>query len=362
MQPGFLGTLGDGSPFYADLNKVIGKHLAVIAATGGGKSYLVGVLCEEFLKMNTPVVIIDPHDEYRTLRFPSPEVEMCNQWGVLPYGFADKIQIYAPLGVGGNIPYCMPTFGLTAKDIQGLVPGKLPGGAIGLLNRACFELRNDKYTITDIYNFLATVETKSDVRFTLLAAIEAIMKTRIFGSPTTPKELVRPGKTSIISLNGVDENLKQTIAKRVITQLWFARKKKTIPPFVMIVEEAHQFIPQGRTLETSAILKTIASEGRKFGLGLCVVTQRPAKISKDVLSQCYCQIYLRLTNPNDIKTVYQSIENVTKDLPHRIKRLAVGECIVSGLSSESVTVKVRARQTRHGGVSELIVRKGGKLQ
>jgi DNA helicase HerA-like ATPase len=71
-----------------------------------------------------------------------------------------------------------------------------------------------------------------------------------------------------------------------------------IPPFMLVVEEAHNFCPE-RGFEkaiSSNIMRTIASEGRKFGLGMMVISQRPARVDKNVISQCNTQIILRVTN------------------------------------------------------------------
>ena len=67
---------------------------------------------------------------------------------------------------------------------------------------------------------------------------------------------------------------------------------------MMIVEEAHNYCPQQGQVATSRIMKTIAGEGRKFGLGMGIITQRPAKVDKNVLSQCNTQIILKVTNKN----------------------------------------------------------------
>jgi hypothetical protein len=107
---------------------------------------------------------------------------------------------------------------------------------------------------------------------------------------------------------------------------------------------------------TLPVLRTIASEGRKFGLGLCVVSQRPAKIDKNVLSQCATQIILKVTNPNDLKAISQSIEGLTHGMEDNIQRLAIGSAILSGGNvTTPIIIDVRVRETKHGGESVTIV-------
>jgi hypothetical protein len=128
---------------------------------------------------------------------------------------------------------------------------------------------------------------------------------------------------------------------------------------MVVIEEAHNFCPQVGQALCSGVLKTVASEGLKFGLGLCVVTQRPAKIDKNVLSQCNTQMILKVTNPNDLKAITQSIEGLVPGMEEDIQRLPIGVAIVSGGSLTSpIQVEIRVRETQHGGTSvEILDRK-----
>src|SRR2546427_400827 len=80
---------------------------------------------------------------------------------------------------------------------------------------------------------------------------------------------------------------------------------------MLVVEESHNFCPQVGQAASSKVFRTLASEGRKFGLGLVVITQRAAKVDKNVLSQCNTQIILKVTNPNDLKAIIASVEGLT---------------------------------------------------
>ncbi|MDD4579429.1 MAG: ATP-binding protein, partial [Methanothrix sp.] len=104
------------------------------------------------------------------------------------------------------------------------------------------------------------------------------------------------------------------------------------------------------------IVRTIAAEGRKFGLGLMVISQRPARVDKNVISQCNTQIIMRVTNPNDLKALSKGLEGMTTELEEEIKRLPAGVAmLVSNEIERPVTVNVRPRKSRHGGVSTQIV-------
>ena len=103
-------------------------------------------------------------------------------------------------------------------------------------------------------------------------------------------------------------------------------------------------------------MRTIAAEGRKFGLGLMVISQRPARVDKNVISQCNTQIIMRVTNPNDLKALSKGLEGMTGELEEEIKRLPPGVAmLVSNEIERPITVNVRPRKSRHGGVSTQIV-------
>ncbi|HPS92407.1 MAG TPA: ATP-binding protein, partial [Methanothrix sp.] len=93
-----------------------------------------------------------------------------------------------------------------------------------------------------------------------------------------------------------------------------------------------------------------------FGMGLMIISQRPARVDKNVISQCNTQIIMRVTNPNDLKALSKGLEGMTGDLEEEIKRLPPGVAmLVSNEIERPITVNVRPRKSRHGGVSTQIV-------
>jgi hypothetical protein len=132
---------------------------------------------------------------------------------------------------------------------------------------------------------------------------------------------------------------------------------------MLVVEEAHNFCPQQGVARSSTTLRTVAAEGRKFGMGLCVVTQRPAKIDKNVLSQCATQVILKLTSPNDLKVIAQSIEGFTEGMDDDIQGLPIGVALITGSSlSRPMIVEIRVRETKHGGEDVSVISTRGKKE
>jgi len=117
-----------------------------------------------------------------------------------------------------------------------------------------------------------------------------------------------------------------------------------------LIEEAHRFAPAKEPARCKAILRTILSEGRKFGLGVGLITQRPGKLDSDVLSQCMSQFLMRIVNPVDQESLKYGVEAAGRDLLKELPALTKGQVIISGACVNTpVMCQVRQRLTKHGG-------------
>ena len=121
-------------------------------------------------------------------------------------------------------------------------------------------------------------------------------------------------------------------------------------PIFVLLEEAHRFAPAGQTVVSTNVLKQILSEGRKFGVGVGLITQRPGKLDADVLSQCMTQFIMRIVNPIDQDTIAKTVEGAGRRMLDELPALTKGQLIVSGVAINTpVMCQVRKRLTRHGG-------------
>jgi len=355
----YVGILkGHDIKVYIDINGLVQKHAAILAKTGGGKSYILGVLVEELLKKGVPLVIIDPHGEYSSLMHPNnnaKDLALMDKFGIKPMGFADKVVEYST-DVSINktaVPLKFDEINLDAKDLVDFMDSKKGGTQLGILRRVTRQLMAEKkfYTIDDIIGLVK--KDKNPSKWNIINTFEYIQSTGIFGEPPTRiSDLVKEGQGTIINLKGISPDIQEMVVARMSKKLFLARKLNRIPPMMLVVEEAHNFCPQQGGAMTLGVLRTIASEGRKFGLGLTVVSQRPAKIDKNVLSQCATQIILKVTNPNDLKAICQSIEGLTHGMEENIQRLPMGSAIITGGNIVTpIIIEVRVRHSKHGGVS-----------
>ena len=340
----FIGTVyGKDIRIKLNLSKLLTKHVSVLAKSGSGKSYFVGVLLEEIIEKRVPVVIIDPHDEFKTLKYPNEnekdKLELARH-GLKAKGFFENIRLFSIDNLRINEQ-------MSTDDLLKILP-KLNNNQLSLLYSAMNNV--DFINFTNL--IMALQAEESPAKWNLINMLEYFRNLGAFSvAPTKPQELVKPGTASIITLKGLEPQVQEIIVYKIVKELFHERKKERIPPFFLVIEEAHNFIPERSFGETKCaqILRTIASEGRKFGLGLCVISQRPARVDKNVLSQCTTQILLKITNPNDLKAVSSSVEGITKETENELQKIPIGTALVTGVVDMPLFVKIRPRMTKHGG-------------
>lgn len=361
----YMGMLdGQDISVYLDSTHLVQKHCSILAMTGSGKSYTAGVIMEELLEKRIPLVIIDPHGEYSSLRFPNAEnSEAFEHYKVKPKGYLQQVTVYTPankaLNPEADALFRLNGINLSADDLAQMFSEDRSQSQVGVLFEAIAKLRAEKerYTLNDI--IFEVAQNKSKIKWNVIHHLENIKETELLSeNPTGIGDLVQPGRASILHMKGVNPNIQSMIVARLCNNLFEARKLNKIPPCMLIVEEAHNFCPEKgfeKTVSTD-IMRTIASEGRKFGLGLMVISQRPARVDKNVLSQCNTQIIMKMTNPNDLKAISKGIEGISSEVEEELKRLPPGVAmIVSGKIARPVLVSVRVRRTKHGGESAAVI-------
>lgn len=366
----YLGKLQPLSiNIFLDLNKILTKHVAILAKSGSGKSYTVGVLIEEIVKYKIPILIIDPHGEYGSLKYANTEFsEVLKDYGLEPKSFYDKVTEYGDPKSIKNCEQLKIPSNLTINDLFMILPK---------LSQSQKSLIYSLYGVNSIENNLENVENGNEVNFdrdlnidefineitisqsnskwSIMHMLNNIRIYNIFHNGVDLSNLIKPGKISILNLKGYPSELQESITALVLSKLFAQRKLNQTIPFFCVVEEAHNFCPERnyKQAKSSSIIRTIASEGRKFGLSLCVVSQRPSRVDKNVLSQCSTQLIMKITNPNDLKAIINSVEGITSETYNEIKSLPVGYSLVANVFDSPIIVKVRPRLTKHGGVAQL---------
>lgn len=372
----YLGSLlsrtPDAVPVALDVKGFTSTHLAIIASTGSGKSYLAGVLLEELMRPynRAAVLIIDPHGEYATLQ------GMQNIAAFSEGNYKPRIRIFRPDDVRVRID------SLTIADLRYLLPNLSEKMHYQLSRAYAFAQRSFKggsYTLEQLlFAVRQTAEgKKSDdeeggfdseddpTTGALVWRLHSVLNnSRIFNDFESLElhELFRPGQCTVLQLNEVDQREQQVIAATLLRRVYQARldtskgkvdrgDKNWVPfPVFCLLEEAHNYAPAAGDAVTTEVLKTILSEGRKFGVSVGLISQRPGKLDADVLSQCMTQCIMRITNPIDQNRIAESVESVGRDLLKELPSLSKGQVIISGASVNTpVMLRVRTRLTEHGG-------------
>ena len=319
--------------------KMFQKHLAILAISGSGKSYLTAVLLEELLKRDPEkgqiaAVVIDPHGEYYSFM---DDAKFTNKVTVF---LSSEIKI----GVPNLSAYQLCKF---APDISSAVQERE-------LNRIIRNIDKDNYDLQDLIDAVEKDEkAKMATKDVIVSLLERLRHTGLFGVADYPslEDLAKQGHLSIVDLADEDNLFKkQVIAFYLAKKLFDKRKKGIIPPFLLIVEEAHQFAPekaQKSTAISKHIIETIAREGRKFNACLCLITQRPVQLSTTALSQCNTHFILRVTNPYDLKHIEESAEGITRSVLRQISSLTVGSGLIVGEAVNfPLFLKIRTRESK----------------
>ncbi|MEM3256334.1 MAG: ATP-binding protein, partial [Thermoplasmatales archaeon] len=308
----YIGLVyGHDIPFSIDINSMVQKHISVMAKTGGGKSYLTGVIVEELMKNDVTVVIIDPHGEYSAMKNKASETAEMKRFGVRPNSYRDKIIVFSPYGGDRDLAFTLSQ--INVRELVSIMNLPDPRSYFVPLRKAIDALRLTvrDYDFDDIISELRR-QDNSSISQTLEKELNYLKSLGVLRKKGLRiDDLVVRGKVSVIEMKGLPPDVQELVVQRLLYSLFESRKKEKIPPLLVVVEEAHNFAPQQGKAFSSKIMRTVASEGRKFGFGMLVVSQRPAKVDKNVLSQCGTQLILKITNPNDLKAIGSSVEGLT---------------------------------------------------
>lgn len=360
-------------PVVLSVKDVVSTHLAILASTGSGKSYTAGVFVEELMRPHNgaAVLIVDPHGEYHTMQSIQGDPQFHSD------GYQPEVKIFTP----DKIKVRFST--LTEADVKYLLPEGTSDKMAHFLSQA-FTSLNERmkverradyaYAYHDLRDEVNAQkfgdEKKDGGNASSIDGLLWRLDSRFGkeGGIFTAKdhielnELFRPGRCTILQLSDIEQHEQQVIVGALLRRVNKARmavvrgenvKEKgdfiNYPVFTLL-EEAHRFAPAGTSVVSTNILKQILAEGRKFGVGIGLITQRPGKLDQDVLSQCMTQIIMRIVNPIDQDTVAKSVEGAGRAMLAELPALTKGQAVISGVGVNTpVMCRIRKRLTEHGG-------------
>ncbi|MYC66871.1 MAG: ATP-binding protein [Acidobacteriia bacterium] len=357
---------------YLDPTNLYGRHMAILGQTGSGKSWTVASLVQKTVSVmpKAHIIILDMHGEYCWKR----------DDGTRHFAFADSIVRHVDAR-DLEIPYWLMTY----AELCDLLIDRTEQAAHNqtaffrdtlrqLREKEMAPLRLERVTVdTPVYfsleelveavrsknsemvtgqrgpkrgemfgafdRFLVRLESRmNDVRYDFLlkpkertssASLGALL--RDFVGLGEPRAAI-----TVIDLSSVPFDVRPTVAAqigRLAFEFNYWNPEYREFPILLICEEAHAYIP--RTSETQFAgsrksMERIAKEGRKYGVGLAIASQRPHEVSETVLAQCGTFICLRITNPNDQNYVRSLVPESEGDLVSVLAGLGRGEALVLG--------------------------------
>jgi DNA helicase HerA-like ATPase len=325
-----------------DINRMVSRHLAVLAMTGAGKSNTVSVIVDGLLKVNGSILIIDMHSEYVNTDWGDGKVNIIKP-AINPFNLS-----FSEIKKLSNIPasaYIQERFFFKAyKKAMGAIASRGANYKDSFIDLIQNELENvlntddeskapstgDKKSITDVLNKLDHMKEKYD-NILSLGAKDLV-------------ENLEVGKANILDLGSVDEFASDVVVSHILRKVLAQRKEFVRTgeglqfPIFVVLEEAHILAPQNRKTDSKLWISRIAREGRKFSVGLCLVSQSPKSLDSDALSQANNMIILRLVEPTDQNHVQRASESLSDDLVAQLPSLNVGEAIVLGLMTRIPTL------------------------
>jgi DNA helicase HerA-like ATPase len=318
-------------PVLIDTNKMVTRHLAILAMTGAGKSNTVAVLVDGLLELNGCVLIIDPHSEYVDAEFNYGKVnKITAELNPLKLGFYELSSIAK---IFGNAHIQQRYLRMAWKySLQ--------------------RIRNNEITDTDFFSEIGNRLDQCEKKYTRDKSAIIGVKNKIedlerrysnilnFNEKSICNRL-RQGYVNVIDLGNVDEDIADIIVSHTMSEILKKRKLNSkneeeglkFPVFI-IIEEAHILAPGDRDTDSKHKISKIAREGRKFGVGLCLVSQSPKRLDSNSLSQTNNKIILRLVEPNDQRYVQMASEHLSEDLLSQLPSLNPGEAVVVGLMTK----------------------------
>ncbi len=348
-------------PAYVSVDDLLGKHFAVIGTTGTGKSCAVSLILHAIIAKhnNAHIVVLDPHAEYaNAFREQAECIEPDDL--VLPhwlFNFEEITEIMfgveAPALVAETtilrdlIQKCKIRFMGISEEARTVtvdtpVPYKL-GDMMRLLDQTMgrLENRNDLSPYQRVKSRLMALQ--SDTRFAFMFPSTVVVRDnlaeilgRIFQVPVEGKPI------SILNLSGVPSEVLNVVVSVLCRMTFdFALWSEQQVPLLLVCEEAHRYAPASTTEgfePTKRALAKLAKEGRKYGISLGVISQRPSELATSVLSQCNTLFALRMTSEHDQDYLRAAMSEATGGLLDSLPSIGNGEAIAVG---EGVAVPMR---------------------
>ncbi len=312
-----------------DLNRIVQRHLAIIAMTGMGKSNLVALLSREIVRRGGTVIIFDYHGEYKDLR----------------------INGEYPLVIDAKLNPRSLTWQEFARII-GVRPGAKNQELIIRICKNKIDLEKDKQFLDNFINCVKSESIRSsrnEMRDAAQAVTDLIESNKLFLKNLLNDafkdviDQIELSKLNVVDLTGLTLSQIDALVSHWLYRILEERKRITwlkksntkidkglVHPVMIFLEEAHIYIPSERDTLSKYRVETIVREGRKFGVGIGIVSQRPRGLDPDIMSQIGSWAIMRIIQPEDQAFISHVSEYMTEEIIDQLPSLNIGEAILLG--------------------------------
>lgn len=351
-----------GASCFANLNEMLGKHTAVLGSTGSGKSGTAAAIIHSILergveaeheKWNPRIIILDPHGEYGDAFAENTKLSPDDGTFALPYwllNFQETISLLI-----GKTEFVATTQSNIVKNA--LMVAREEGKQVLSLDDTRITVDSPvPYRLATLIERIEedrpTQQSKQDSHNSILRKLEILTNDRRFnfmmeewsGNSKDPfPEVIRQltgdaPQPRIVDLSGLPNEVagvsSAVIARTLFNlKIWQTQAERESDPVLLVCEEAHRYVPDRGEAQYEAAqeaIRRIAKEGRKHGLGLLLISQRPSEIEATVLSQCNSWIILRITNHADREHVRSMLPDSMSGLTKMLSGLRKQEAIFVG--------------------------------
>ncbi|WP_425502139.1 ATP-binding protein [Peteryoungia desertarenae] len=350
---------------------MLSKHFAVVGSTGVGKSTAVSLLLRKAIESDPKlrVLILDPHNEFAAA-FPNHAVVIDTDTLDLPFWLM-RLEEFAEVLFRGRPP--IPEEMDILRDLMPEAKRAFRGSESALMRRA-----SDKTAITAdtpvpyrIADLIALIDERigrlegrgekpflRSLKMRIMSAVHDPRYHFMFSSNTISDTIMEtiahifriPGDDRPIctfQLAGIPSEVVNSVAS-VLCRMAFelALWSNGAIHMLVVCEEAHRYVPADPNLgffPTRQAIARIAKEGRKYGVSLGIITQRPGELDQTILSQCSTLFAMRLANDHDQEIIRSAIPDSSISTTSFISSIGNGEAIAFG---EAIAVPMRMRFTR----------------
>lgn len=343
------------------VDALLGKHFALLGSTGTGKSTAAALILHRICDMmpDGHIVMIDPHGEYSSAFAQNGALFDVGNLA-MPYwlmNFEEHCEVFLTSHGADRqtdaeiLAKCLLAARMKSKQALGNARVTVDTPIPYMLSDLVANIQNEMGKLdkaTSSAPFLRIKgkieEVKADPRYSFMFSGMLVgdtmldFITKIFRLPADGRPI------SVIDVSGVPSDITATVVavlSRMIFDFAIWSRRERTKPVLLVCEEAHRYIPSDRVNEHSAVrdvLSRIAKEGRKYGVSLGLITQRPSDLSEGVLSQCGTIIAMRLNNDRDQAHVRSAMPEGARGFLDSIPALRNRECIICG---EGVSIPIR---------------------